>query len=166
MLLRDLLSGPKLIILTLLLLFGGGAITVLALFGYIRNGCGEDLDQTGPPVAGEVIDHLTKWDDEAVLNMMPPPARTQSATAASVKSICSSIRTTLGRRKSGIEIQRGYAVGNFNWAQKAHATATYSSQCEFEYGSATIVIELIKDLKIAGANNQWYLVNIRFQEVQ
>lgn len=161
---QDLLSGPKLVILIILTVIGGLAISLLALFGYVRNGCGENLDQSGPLFAREAIEAITDWNHEAVIDLMPPSARDQEQLVASIRNTCTALRTALGTRTRPVDF-RGHAAGNFRLKQKAYATATYTSRCKMEKGSVTITVDLVKDMKLVGKNGPWYLVSFRYDDV-
>lgn len=154
-------TGPKLIILGVVGFIGVAVLSALILFVYVRLGCGEDLNQTSEQFAGQAIASMTQeWDHETVLNLMPRQAREDRQTIASLRDTCSSLATVLGNRTAPLTV-RGQAVGRMNLRQKAFATASYSSRCQFERGSATISVDLVKDLKLVGPNGPWLLVNIR-----
>lgn len=160
----ELIKDYKLVILGILATGGLLVFSVLALFIYVRTGCGENLDQSGEQFARQAIETITSWDHKAVLELMPPPAREQANLVSSLKNSCSTHRVQLGPRTEPVETE-GQASARFNLNQKAFATATYSSRCTFKYGKATVSIDLYKDLKISGRNGPWFLLGIRFTGV-
>jgi hypothetical protein len=159
---QDLLSGPKLIILGVLIIVGGAAITLLAMFGYVRNGCGEDLNQSAPAFASQAIETIATGDPEAILDLMPPKARKDPSLVSSLQKTGMNIRTALGTRTQPVQL-RGHASGRFTLKQRAFATGSYSSRCTFERGSIMISIELYKDMKLVGPNGPWHLINLRYR---
>ncbi len=161
----ELLEKHKLATLGVLGAGVAALLAVVALFLFVRSGCGEDLDQSGEQFAQQAIETITTWDHEAVLDLMPPQARDQQQLVSYMKNSCSALRIRLGSRIEPVDI-KGDAKGRFDLNQMAYATATFYSRCTFRHGHATISIDLYKNVKIAGPNGPWLLLNVRYSDIE
>jgi hypothetical protein len=96
---------------------------------------------------------------------MPPQARDQPELVAYLRNSCKQLDFELGDRTEPVQVE-GQAVGRFNLQQRAYATARYSCRGTFDWGSVKITVDLSKNLKIAGPNGPWFLVNIRYSGIE
>lgn len=160
----ELLENNKPVVLGVL---GAGILFIfsfIALFLFIRTGCGENLDRSGEAFARQAIETITTWDHEAVLDLMPPNARDRPELVSYLKNSCTALRIQLGPRTGPVQID-GDAKGRFDLNQMAFATGIYSGSSTFRYGTVTVSIQLYKNVKIAGTNGPWLLLGVRFTEV-